>query len=694
MAGQPAPPYATNQPCYGSDAGGNPVVVLFPNTASTGTDLHIYHILSDTWTLFPLSAGAGMPTFPVDGMAVAADPANNVCYLSGGESTDAIYTDTLYAFFPVSHTFTTLSPMSTPRAYHTSWMTSDGRVCVAGGSNGIGGTILDSTQCYDPGTDTWEAENTSFGHLPVPLWGMAQAQTVPDEVWLIGGSMAPDYGTGPSANPVLDSFFWDSIGLTWTYGAALPYPLSLASADVQNGELYLMGGVSPWGPENIHQRLRVCGAQAPVEADIWLQKYANPPVVAVNTPFTYTLEVGNNGPSWANNVMVEDYLPPGVTVTLPTVPMCTAQTGVFTCTLGSIPPGGVAYVQVQATSVLTGVQLNQAVAYSTEPDPDGSNNVAAAQSYFTRQPVTAPLIFDVTPSEGVNISPTVITITGMNFQAGLTVNLGSQSLAHVRRNSGLINAIVPAGLPPDTYDVSVINPDGQFDTAVQAFTVYADTNPHLYGIFPEEGTNDVPTAIIIAGENFAPGAVAVLSGTLPVKAGAPFTVTLSGNYFVNGNVLISVVPKNLPPLTYDLIVVNPNGKYAVLPQAYTVIDAASLDLYGRHGDLWTDPHTVRAGDTITVGATVRRTGGLSTTLSNVDVAFYIGDPSSGTPITIGFGSTGPILPRDIGVATTTLDLTGVPPGFYDLYAVIDPADQVAELDESNNILTYTLAVLP
>ncbi|RMF44702.1 MAG: DUF11 domain-containing protein, partial [Anaerolineae bacterium] len=50
LAGQPAPPYATNQPCYGSDAGGNPVVVLFPNTASTGTDLHIYHILSDTWT--------------------------------------------------------------------------------------------------------------------------------------------------------------------------------------------------------------------------------------------------------------------------------------------------------------------------------------------------------------------------------------------------------------------------------------------------------------------------------------------------------------------------------------------------------------------------------------------------------------------------------------------------------------------
>ncbi|GAB4531719.1 MAG: hypothetical protein Fur0018_19880 [Anaerolineales bacterium] len=694
LAGQPAPAYATNQPCYGSDAGGNPVVVLFPNVASTGTDLHIYHILSDTWSLFPLSAGAGLPPFPLDGMAVAADPANNVCYLSGGMNTNMVYTDTLYAFFPADNTFNVLSPMSTPRAYHASWVTSDGRACVAGGSNGVEGALLDSTQCYDPGTNAWEAENTSFGHLPIPLWGMAQAQLAPDEVWLMGGSQAPDYGSGPAEGSLQDTFFWDSIGLTWTYGARLPYPVSLASADVQNGVLYLMGGVSPWGPESAHQRLRTCNAQAPVEADIWLQKYADPPVVAINTPFTYTLEVGNNGPAQANNVIVEDYLPPGVTVTLPTMPPCTAQTGVFTCTLGSIPPGGVTYIQVQATSVLIGVQLNQAVAYSTEPDPDSGNNIAAAQSYFMQQAVTAPIIFDVTPSSGANISPTVIAITGMNFNPGLSVELGSQSLTHIRRNNRLINAIVPAGLSPGSYDISVINPDGQSDTAVQAFTVYTDNNPKVYGIFPEDGTNDMPAGIIIVGENFAPGAVAVLSGTLPVKAGAPFTVTLGSNYFINGNILVSVVPKNLPPLTYDLMVVNPNGKYAVLPQAYTVIDSASLDLYGRHGDLWTAPHTVRAGDTITVGATVRRTGGLSTTLSNVDVAFYIGDPSSGTPITIGFGSTGPILPRDTGVATTTLDLTGVPPGFYDLYAVIDPADSISEFDESNNILTYTLAVLP
>ncbi len=695
LAPQPVPAYASGDACLGTDSSGVPVIVLFPDAFAGTSWLHVYNIALDAWSSVP---PAGSYT-PRNGISIVSDIGNNLCYISGGQDISGTITATLQAYNPASNTIVSLGNMNTPRAYHTSWIDSRGYVCVAGGADPTG-FPLDSTQCYNPTAGTWETENASFGHIPHPQWGMARVQTGGDEVWLLGGS--PDIFVPESiASATQDTYFWDTTALTWTWGVPLPYPVYGASADIQAGEIYLVGGIESWmhsggpvgNPTDAHQRLNTCQA-APVAADLWLQKYANPPVVAVNTPFTYTLEVGNNGPSWATNVVVEDYLPPGVTVTLPSVPLCVAQAGVFTCTLGSIPPGGVAYVDVQATSIISGVQLNQAVAYGNEPDPDPGNNIAAAQSYFTQQTVNAPLIFDVTPSQGVNISPTVITITGMNFNPGLTVTLGSQSLTHIRRNSGLISAIVPAGLPPDSYDVSVTNPDGQSDTAVQAFTVYADSSPKIYAIFPEESTNDVPAGIIILGENFAPGAVAILSGTMPVKASVPFTVALGGNYFVNGNVLISVVPKGLPAQTYTLIVVNPNGKYAVLPQAYTVIDAASLDLYGRHGDLWTDPHTVRSGDTITVGATVRRTGGLSTTLANVDVAFYIGDPSSGVPITIGFGSAGPIPPRDTGVATTTLDLTGVPPGFYDLYAVLDPADQVPELDESNNILTYTLAVLP
>ncbi len=693
---QPAPAYATNEACLGTNAGGAPVAVLFPNTAAASPALHIYNILADSWSNVPIT-GFG----PLDGISVAADPTGNLCYVSGGLQTSGVATNTLYAFSPVSNTFTPLAPMPQPRAMHASWMTADGRVCVAGGVD-ASNAPLDSTQCYDPSTNTWEAANTSFGRLPFPLWGMAETQwNSPSDVWLLGGSS--DVYFGGAVAPRMETLFWDSIGLTWTKGTPLPMPTYYASADVQDGAIFIIGGNHPvpngteWldQPGDDQWRLRVCQAQPAAQADLWLNKVADPPVVAVNTPFTYTLEVGNAGPSWATNVIVEDYLPAGMTVTLPTTPACVLGGGVFTCTLGSIPPGGVAYITLQAASSITGTRMNQASALASEPDPDYNNNLAAAQSYITAQAIQSPLIFDVMPPEGINITNTVITITGMNFQPGLTVTLDLTPLIHLRKDSGLIEALVPASLPPGSYDISVINPDGQYDTAVNAFTVYGDTSPRVYDVFPSHGPNDMPMGLIIVGENFIPGTTAVLSRSVPLnlQVAAPLTMTLGGNYFINSNMMIAFVPKGVLSGTYDLVVFNPDGRFGILSKAYTVVDANQTDLYGNKGDLWTDPYTVRSGQTITVGATVRRQGGMSSTMSSVDVAFFLGNPANGGA-PLGVGSTGAIPGRGFHFATISVDLTSVPPGYYDLYAVIDPANQVAEFDETNNVLSYTLTVLP
>jgi len=692
LAPQPAPAYATNEACLGIDASGSPVAVLFPNLAAASPALHIYDILANSWSSVPTTAFG-----PLDSISVAADPTSNLCYVSGGIQASRVATNTLYAFSPATNTFTPLTPMPQARAMHASWMTADGRMCVAGGVD-ASNIPLDSTQCYNPASNTWEAVNASFGRLPFPLWGMADTQwNSLSDIWLLGGSSDMYYGGAAAAR--METIFWDSIGLTWTLGTPLPTPTYHASADVQDGTIFIIGGNHPVpnGSEWLNQpgddqwRLRVCQAQPAAQADLWLNKAADPPVVAVNTPFTYTLEVGNAGPSWATNVTVRDYLPTGMTVTLPTTPSCVLGSGVFTCTLGSIPPGGVAYITLQAASSITGTQMNQASAFAAEPDPDYNNNLAAAQSYITAQAVQSPLIFDVTPPEGINITNTVITITGMNFKPGLTVTLDLTPLMHIRQNSGLIQALVPAGLPPGSYDISVINPNGQYDTAVGAFTVYGDTSPRVYDIFPKRGPNDMPMGLIIVGENFIPGTTAVLSRNL--QTGALLTVTLGGNYFINSNMMIAFVPKGVLSGTYDLLVFNPDGRFGTLPKAYTVVSANQTDLYGNKGDLWTDPYTVRSGQTITVGATVRRQGGMSNTMSSVDVAFFLGNPASGGTL-LGVGSTGAIPGRGFHFATIPLDLSSVPPGYYDLYAVIDPADQVPEFDESNNVLSYTLAVLP
>ncbi len=700
LAAQPAPAYKGDA-CFGANAGGEPVIVLFPDPSASSPYLHIYNLSDDTWTLSPILGSSPFPLFGYEGMSVVSIPGTNRCYLSGGMSTTSAE-DVFYAFDVASNTFTALSPMASPRAYHASWTTPDGRVCVGGGFD-MGGNPLTSTQCYDPASTTWEAENTTFGHLPAALWGMAEAQPGPEDIFLMGGSTSL-YINGVATEATPDTFRWDSTGLTWTMDAPLPIPVYRGAADVQGGEVYLIGGSHPvynessseWTDYPSDDNLWRRSCEVSHDVDLWLQKYASPPVTVINTPFTYTFEIGNNGPAWASNVVLHDWLPSGITITLPEEPSCVLGGSGFTCTLGSIPPGSTARVDITATAYTSGTFINQAFAETPENDPRLSNNAAAVQSIVLRQPFSGPRIFDVFPPQGINISDTIITITGMNFQPGLSVTLDAIPIAYTYQTDDLIRAVVPAGMPPATYDVSVINPDGLDDTALRAFTVYADADPRVDAVFPDAGTNDIPVGLVVIGENFAPGATVILSQTVPgfqVQAGTLVTIPLEGNYFINGNQLLAFVPAGAVPGIYDVLVVNPDGRIGALQQAYRVIDATSTDLYGRRGDVWSIPATPRAGETITVGATVRRRGGLSTTLPGVDVAFFLGNPAAGG-LLLDVGSTGPLPPRGFGIATVSVDLSSMPPGYYTIYAVIDSNDAVAEFDEENNVISHTLAVLP
>ena len=688
LAAQPVPPYKSGDACFGYNAAGEPVAVLFPDRGAGTSVLHVYNIPANAWSVLPST-----PPFPssgIDGLSVASDLATNKCYLSGGEDSSGIRNDVL-VYDVATNTFSAVGSLNTPRRYHASWLAGD-KLCVAGGQ--IPDYVpADTTQCYDFTAGAWEAENATYGHLPIPLWGTANVQPTPGEIWLLGGST--DTLAGGAGEPVADVFIWDSSVLTWTPGTPLSYPVYRGSADVQAGNVYYVGGSMPSydGTGNpvdtpVPHHMRFVSCEAPTEADVWLEKGASPPVVTVGEPFTYTFVVGNNGPAWATNVILEDWLPSGVTVTLPQLPSCVLGDSGFTCTLDSIPPAGVARVDVTATASITGALFNQAIAYATESDPRADNNIAVAQSDVLEQSVTGPFIFEIFPPEGINITDTVITITGMNFQAGLSVTLDTLPLSHIRQTSGLIHALVPAGLPPGSYDISVVNPDGQWDTAVGAFTVYGDANPQVYEVFPDMSTNDIPVGMFIVGENFVPGATAML-----LEANTFITVPLQGNYFINGNELLAVVPPGVTSGTYDVVVINPDGRSGVLAQAYTSIDAAGTDLYGGRGDLWTIPATVRSGEVITMGATVRRQGGLSTTLPGVDVAFFLGDPTTGAPL-LAIGQTGALPPRGLSFAAVPLDLSNVLPGYYDIYAVIDPSDAVPEFDEGNNVISRTLAVLP
>jgi len=84
---------------------------------------------------------------------------------------------------------------------------------------------------------------------------------------------------------------------------------------------------------------------------------------------------------------------------------------------------------------------------------------------------------DITPASGFNQDTTKVVLTGDGFQQGAEVAIGPKVLDAVTvKSAAVINADVPPGLTPDTYDVEVINLDGKRAKLDKAFTVVAGSS--------------------------------------------------------------------------------------------------------------------------------------------------------------------------------------------------------------------------
>ncbi len=84
----------------------------------------------------------------------------------------------------------------------------------------------------------------------------------------------------------------------------------------------------------------------------------------------------------------------------------------------------------------------------------------------------APTVTQADPSSAPNDLDTPIIITGTNFAAGMTVTLGNTRLADAGWvSSTTLTATVPWGMNPGRYTMTVVNPDGQSGSLMNAFTV-------------------------------------------------------------------------------------------------------------------------------------------------------------------------------------------------------------------------------
>ncbi len=298
--------------------------------------------------------------------------------------------------------------------------------------------------------------------------------------------------------------------------------------------------------------------------------------------------------------------------------------------------------------------------------------------------LASPRPLDVTPAWGLNDVETTITVHGANFQPGAVARLKDVTLQNVAVSSSeILSANVPPGLPAGTYPLIVVNPDGGMGLLPLAYTVLTSAPPDVTEVDPGIGPDNLPVMLNIYGSNFAPTTtVELLSGDQ--------SFPLMETAFISATHLRALVPISLTVGSYDVLVAN-GALTDVLPAAYTIFDMAQLDdLYALRFDLWADPPQPQRDAPAVLGLTLRRRGGQSV-LNNVRVDFYRGDPEVGGAF-LGSGIVAELQPNS--EMTASIAITPRLSGNFNIYAVIDPMNDVSETLEGNNILHRIITVLP
>jgi uncharacterized repeat protein (TIGR01451 family) len=119
-------------------------------------------------------------------------------------------------------------------------------------------------------------------------------------------------------------------------------------------------------------------------ADLSLASMGSPNPGIVTQPLTYTMQIRNNGPISATNVVLTDTLPVGVefNTAVTTSGNCSEAAGIVSCNLGEMANGAEITTTITITPLVTGLTVNQAEIYSDQPDSNSGNNIAVNAIYI------------------------------------------------------------------------------------------------------------------------------------------------------------------------------------------------------------------------------------------------------------------------------------------------------------------------
>jgi uncharacterized repeat protein (TIGR01451 family) len=247
-------------------------------------------------------------------------------------------------------------------------------------------------------------------------------------------------------------------------------------------------------------------------ADLSIVKIDSADPVAVGDQLVYTLTVENDGPSSAQDVVVTDPMPAGVTVDSisPSTGSCVEAAAIVTCDLGTLPPDATATITITTTpSVPSGATLsNIAFVTSSTSDPTPGNDAddedtdvaSPADLEITKVDVTDPIsagelltytisvtnngpqtAADVVASDVVPAGTSFVSATGGGTESGGTVTWTIGNMANGASTSVDVTVLVDPDRTTDLTNTASVagstadpDPSNDEDTELTSVVTEAD----------------------------------------------------------------------------------------------------------------------------------------------------------------------------------------------------------------------------
>lgn len=349
-----------------------------------------------------------------------------------------------------------------------------------------------------------------------------------------------------------------------------------------------------------------------------------------------------------------------------TVPVTLTGTNFLSGATVSINNAG---VTVSNVTVVSATQITATFAISPSVSA-GVANVTVATANGTSGPVTftvgspAPTLSSVSPASGAQGADVPVTLSGSNFVAGATVNVGGGGVTVSNVNVSSSTQItatltIAAGAPLGPVNVSVTTSNGTSGTV--AFTV-SPSGPSLTSITPPNGSQGASVPVTLTGSNFLSGATVNVSnpGVTVTNVNVASSTQITATFVIAANAALGAANVTVfqsgattGAVTFTIVPPGPN-LFSINPATGAQGSTVPVTLTGSG---------FATGATVTIsnaGVTVSNVVVVSATQITANFAIALNAPAGPTnvTVTVSGNTTGPVTFTVTAIVLPTVSING------------------------------------